>query len=162
MPDDSGHSCKALPPGPNGTRNSIPARMPVCTCPAFLCSSIELTTGITWQSGQRYFLHVGTLFFWMCLCLLLFFLSFLCRCSPCITTSRSYWLTEGLLGYQQSQNPSPSLEAVSEVFKIFVSLLLALYEHDCSFIWGFVWSRSVFSSGELTCPPAQFVKPRLV
>lgn len=102
-------------------------------------------------------------FFSGCACVsYFFFLSFLCRCSPCITTSRSYWLTEGLLGYQQSQNPSPSLEAVSEVFKIFVSLLLALYEHDCSFIWGFGWSRSVFSSGELTCPPAQFVKPRLV
>lgn len=102
------------------------------------------------------------IFFRICLCLLLFFLSFLCPCSPCRTTSRWYWLPEGLPCYQQSQNLSASLEAISEVLQISVSLLLALHKHDCSFISGFLGSRSIFSSGELTCPPAQFVKLRLV
>ena len=72
------------------------------TCPYVSCfplwNSIELTTGIPWQSGQKLFSFLED-FFWICLCFFLFLLSVLCPCSPCITTSRYVVPTEGLPGY---------------------------------------------------------------
>lgn len=64
-----------------------------CThaCPYVSCfplwNSIVLTAGIPWQSGQKLFSFLEALF-WICLCFFLFFLSFSCPCSPCITTSK--------------------------------------------------------------------------
>lgn len=119
-------------------------------CLSVPCPAFPSGIALSWLQGLpgkvvRSFLEY---FFWICLCFFLFFLSFSCPCSPCITTSRDVVPAEGLPGYQLCRIHFLHMSSFSEVLQSVVILLPARYKHDCSCIWGFVREAGVCSALE--------------